>query len=149
MGMVAVSVYIRLLREASGLSQEQAAARAKISAKTLGRWEKGESEHEPGVTKLKQLVKTLGGSSKDALQLLVHDGSTREDAEWAAQTWLELSPEERNRVDNVLNSNIMPDELIEVIEELRGDYQDDRVLATLLRGVLLSGRANGHDTQKR
>ena len=28
--MIAVSVYIRLLREASGLSQEQAAANAKI-----------------------------------------------------------------------------------------------------------------------
>lgn len=69
--MIAVSVYIRLLREASGLSQEQAAANAKISAKTLGRWEKGETEHEPGVTKLKQLVKVIGGSPKDALQLNV------------------------------------------------------------------------------
>lgn len=83
--MMAVSVYIRLLREASGLSQEQAAANAKISAKTLGRWEKGETEHEPGVTKLKQLVKVIGGSPKDALQLLIHDGATEEDGESAAQ----------------------------------------------------------------
>ena len=146
--MVAVSVYIRLLREASGLSQEQAAAQANISAKTLGRWERGENEHEPGVTKLKQLVKAIGGSPKDALQLLVHDGSTSEDAEWAAREWLELSQEERDRVDNVLQSNIMPDELIEVLSELRADYQDDRSLAAMLRGVLLGGRVNGHGTQK-
>lgn len=146
--MIAVSTYIRLLREASGISQEQAAARAKISAKTLGRWEKGETEHEPGVTKLKQLVLALGGSAKDALQLLVHDGATEEDGEAAAQMWLELSPEERQRVDNVLDSNIMPDELIEVLSELRADYQDDRSLATMLRGVLLSGRASGRGTRK-
>ena len=121
--MIAVSVYIRLLREASGLSQEQAAANAKISAKTLGRWEKGETEHEPGVTKLKQLVKVIGGSPKDALQLLIHDGATEEDGESAAQMWLDLSQEERKRVDNVLQSNIMPDELIEVLSELRADYR--------------------------
>ena len=67
------------------MNHEQAAANAKISAKTLGRWEKGETEHEPGVTKLKQLVKVIGGSPKDALQLLIHDGATEEDGESAAQ----------------------------------------------------------------
>lgn len=146
--MVAVSVYIRLLREASGLSQEQAAASAKISPKTLGRWEKGDTEHEPGVTKLKQLVKVIGGSPKDALQLLIQDGAEKEDGETAAQAWLELSPDERKRVDTVLESNIMPDELNEILSELRADYQDDRGLAMLLRGVLLSGRATGRGTQK-
>ena len=70
--MLAVSMYIRKLRDASGLSQEEAAVRAEISSKTLGRWEKGASEHEPGISNLRRLVNALGGSAKDALQLLIH-----------------------------------------------------------------------------
>jgi transcriptional regulator with XRE-family HTH domain len=145
--MIAVSTYIRKLRDASGLSQEEAAVRADISSKTLGRWEKGVSEHEPGISNLKRLVLALGGSTKDALQLLIHDQADEEDGATAAEMWLELSEEERQRVDSVLDSAILPDDLIEVIAELRADYQDDRTLAALLRGVLLSGRVRGSQRQ--
>src|SRR5690349_5944386 len=101
MSMIAVSTYIRLLRDAAGLSQEEAAARANISSKTLGRWENAESKHEPGVSNLKRLVAALGGSVKDALQLLIHDQASEEDGESAAEMWLALSKEERERVDSV------------------------------------------------
>lgn len=62
MSGIAVATYLRTLRDAAGLSQEEAAVKAGISAKTLGRWEKGTGEHEPTVTNLKKLVRVLGGS---------------------------------------------------------------------------------------
>lgn len=139
--MLAVSMYIRKLRDASGLSQEEAAVRAEISSKTLGRWEKGASEHEPGISNLRRLVNALGGSAKDALQLLIHDQADEDDGLMAAEMWLALSPEERERVDSVLDSAILPDELIEVIAEFRAEYQNDQTLAAFLRGVLIGGHA--------
>lgn len=98
--MIAVSTYIRTLRVASGLSQEEAAVRASISSKTLGRWEKGTEDHEPGVSNLRRLVQALGGSAKDAIRLLVTENATDEDGRRAAELWLELLPEERERIDS-------------------------------------------------
>lgn len=139
--MEAVSIYLRLLRNDMGLSREKAAARAGISSKTLERWEGADTENEPGITKLKQLVRALGGSAKDAAELLIRDDAKEEEGRQAAIAWLALSPEERKRVDSVLDSAILPEELIEIIEELRADYDNDKSLAAFLKGVLLSGRA--------
>lgn len=145
--MEAVGAYLRFLRNDAKLSREKAAAKAGISSKTLERWESGGGEHEPGISNLKRLVGVLGGSTKDALQLLIRDQASEYDGEEAARAWLALSEEERQRVDSVLDSAILPDELIEVIEELRVDYQNDQTLVAFLRGVLLGGRAR--DTRKR
>lgn len=146
--MPAVSIYLRLLRDASGLSQEAAAARAGISSKTLGRWEKADSDNEPGVSNLKRLVQALGGSAKDAVQLLIRDDATEEDGRVAAEMWLALTPEERERVDSILAGSL-PDELARVIEELRSEYRNDQGLVSLLRGVLLGWRARGSDFRSR
>lgn len=140
--MPAISIYLRLLRGATELSQEEAAKRAEISSKTLGRWEKADNGHEPGISNLKRLVQVLGGSTKDALQLLVREDLTEEDGRRTAERWLALSPDDRQRIDSVLASS-SPDELTQIIDELREESHDDPSLVTLLRGVLLGLRARG------
>jgi transcriptional regulator with XRE-family HTH domain len=146
--MPAISMYLRLLRGATDLSQEEAARRADISAKTLGRWERADNEHEPGISNLKRLVQVLGGSTKDALQLLVRDDLNEDDGRETAEKWLALSLEERQRIDSVLAST-SPDELAQIIDELREESHDDPSLVTLLRGVLLGLRARGSGSPRR
>jgi len=146
--MPAISVYLRLLRQATDLSQVEAASRAGISPKTLGRWEQADNEHEPGVSNLKRLVQVLGGSTKDALQLLVRDDLNEDAGRETAQKWLALSAEERQRIDSVLAAS-SPDELLQIIEELREESRDDPSLVTLLRGVLLGLRARGSGSPRR
>jgi transcriptional regulator with XRE-family HTH domain len=146
--MPAISIYLRLLRGATDLSQEEAAKRADISSKTLGRWEKADNGHEPGISNLKRLVQVLGGSTKDALQLLVRDDLNEDDGRATAEKWLALSLEERQRIDSVL-SNSSPDELTQIIDELREESHDDPNLVSLLRGVLLGLRARGSGSQRR
>ncbi len=136
MSAVAVATYLRTLRSAAGLSQEEAAAKAGISAKTLGRWERGAGDHEPTVTNLKKLVHVLGGSVRDALLLLITEDATEDDGDGVAQTWLDLPAGERAQVDSIIE-NTMSEELLEIIQELRSDYQDDRTLVEFLRGALL------------
>ena len=146
MSAVAVATYLRTLRTAAGLSQEEAAVKAGISAKTLVRWEKGVGDHEPTVTKLKDLVRVLGGSVRDALLLLITENATEQDGDNVARAWLDMPPDQRVQVDSIIE-NTMPDELLEIIQELRGDYQDDRTLVEFLRGFLLGRR--GRATQRR
>lgn len=146
MSGIAIATYLRTLRDAAGLSQEEAAAKAGISAKTLGRWEKGTGEHEPTVTNLKKLVRALGGSVRDALLLLITDDATENDGEGTAQVWLGTPQEQRAKIDAILETT-MSEELLEVIRELQEDYQDDWVLVAFLRGALLGGR--GRDARQR
>lgn len=146
--MPAISIYLRLLRGATDLSQEEAARRAQISSKTIIRWEQADNEHEPGISNLKRLVQVLGGSTKDALQLLVRDDLNEDDGRETAEKWLALSLEERQRIDSVLAST-SPDELTQIIDELREESHDDPSLVTLLRGVLLGLRARGSGSLRR
>lgn len=146
MSAVAVATYLRMLRNAAGLSQEEAAAKAGISAKTLGRWEKGAGDHEPTVTNLKKLVHVLGGSVRDALLLLITEDATDNDGDAIAQVWLDMPADQRVQVDSVIE-NTMSEELLEIIQELRSDYQDDRTLVEFLRGALLGRR--GRAAQRR
>jgi len=139
MSTIAVGTYLRVLRNAAGLSQEEAAVQAGISAKTLGRWEKGSGDHEPTVTNLKQLVRVLGGSVRDAMHLLVTEDATERDGDSIAKTWLEMPAEQRAKIDSIIE-NTMSEELLGIIQELREDYQDDRTLVEFLRGALLGRR---------
>lgn len=140
MSAEAVAYYLRTLRGAADLTQEEAAVKGGISAKTLGRWEKGDGKHEPTVTPLKRLVKALGGSTKDALMLLITEDSTWKDGEEIAYAWLQMSDDQRSQVDSVIETT-MSEDLLEIIQELRDHYRDDRTLVAFLRGALLGGLA--------
>lgn len=142
--MPAVSGYLRVLRDAKGWSQEEAAVRGGVSSKTLGRWEKPNNNHEPGVFGLKKVVQALGGSAKDAVQLLIRDNATEEEGRAAAAAWLALTPQERERVDSIL-TEVLPEDMKKIIAELRLEYRDDRGLVDALRTILLSWRSRDSD----
>ena len=67
--MQAVGVYLKSLRQGLGLTQEEAASRVGLVAKTVERWEAG--KHEPKLSELSAYVRALGGSVKRAADLLV------------------------------------------------------------------------------
>jgi hypothetical protein len=94
-----------------------------------------------------RLVQVLGGSTKDELHLLVRDDASEEDGQRAAERWLALTPDERERIDSVLASS-PPDDLTQIIDELREEYRNDPGLLTLLRGVLLGWRARGSGSRQ-
>jgi transcriptional regulator with XRE-family HTH domain len=110
MGMQAVGIYLRSLREQAELTQEAAAALVGMSGKTVERWEAG--KHEPALTTLRAYVKALSGSVERAITLLldwreadqgdihlVSSPLAKEDAEW----FTSLSPERKRKVRALLD----------------------------------------------
>ena len=67
--MQAVGLYLRSLRDAADLTQEEAANRVGLAAKTVERWEAG--KNEPKVTELSAYVKAIGGSVQKMVSLLL------------------------------------------------------------------------------
>jgi transcriptional regulator with XRE-family HTH domain len=69
--MQAVGIYLRELRAAGGLTQEQAGQRGGISTKSVERWEAGKTE--PALTDLVAYVKALHGDVQRVVTLLLGD----------------------------------------------------------------------------
>lgn len=137
--MTAISLYLRSLRGASGLTKEQAAVHAGISSKTLERWEAG--KNEPIVSNLKRLVRALQGSVNDAIYLLVHDEIDPIKGKEAAEAWLKLSKEERERVDSIFTATSF-DELDVLLKDLQAEIQGDKTRVGLLRLLIDSWRGD-------
>lgn len=142
MGMPAVSVYLRVLRDGRGLTQEQAAVKAGVSTKTVERWEAG--KNEPTVSNLKQLVRVLQGSVEDAIFLLLSDDKEAADGRRAAEAWLRLSDEERAQIDSIL-ANAPADEIDVLLKDLRSEIQQNDRRQSYVRGLIAGWRA---DTQE-
>lgn len=67
--MQAVGIYLRELRTAEGLTQEQAGRRGGVSTKSVERWEAGKTE--PALTDLIAYVKALRGDVRRVVALLL------------------------------------------------------------------------------
>lgn len=137
MGLTAVAVYLRVLRDGRGLTQAQAAVRAGIAPKTLERWEGG--KNEPTISNLRSLVRVLRGSVDDAIYLLVRDEVTEADGREAAEAWLNLSDEEQSRVDSILTAT-PSDELDVLLKDLQAEIRDDETRKGVLRLLIDSWR---------
>jgi transcriptional regulator with XRE-family HTH domain len=109
--MQAVGIYLRDIRGAAGLTQEEAARRGGVSTKTVERWEAGRTE--PALTDLAAYVKALHGSVERVVSLLLGQDVSRDQvvAEFAPHP--DETPEEADRLSRLLDlleRGVPPDE---------------------------------------
>lgn len=95
--MQVAMTYLRVLREAHDLSQEDVARATNVTVKQIGRWERGESE--PGVVGLAAFVQLVQGSMEDVKRLILDQKADENAALRAAETILHFInqvPDERD-----------------------------------------------------
>jgi transcriptional regulator with XRE-family HTH domain len=89
MNMEAAGAYLRVLRDARGLTQGDIADQLGVSLKTVQRIEGGEGRTL--ATTLAAFIDIVRGSPQQVQQLIVAPNGTAEDGERVAQEWLERS----------------------------------------------------------
>lgn len=84
--MKAAASYLKALRNARDLTQDEVGRVIGVTGKTVYDWETGK---EPRATNLAAYIKAVGGSPDDVMALLNAPGATDHDGEEAAESWLE------------------------------------------------------------
>lgn len=125
MGMDTVGVYLRILRDAQGLTQKQAAKKIGVHPKTVERWEAG--KHEPALTDLQPYVKLVRGSIARVIQFLLDAGTTVSDAQEAARI-------DRGRT---IDPAAEEEELLRVLASL--PVEQRKMILDLIRALLRDG----------
>ena len=92
MGMKSVGIYLRELRIAAGLRQEDMAAELSVSKKQIGRWENG--EQDPSASSLFRFISLVQGDIYHVAELILSDDSLDERAKLLAQSQLEYLRED-------------------------------------------------------
>jgi transcriptional regulator with XRE-family HTH domain len=122
MGMEAVGAYLRILRDAEGLTQKQVASKIRVASKTIERWEAG--EHEPTLTNLRPYVRLVRGSLARVLQMLL-------DKNFSVVAARDAAREDRARPIDVAADE---DALLRAVASLPGAQQ--RLILDLARELL-------------
>jgi transcriptional regulator with XRE-family HTH domain len=137
--MAGVRGYLRRLRQERHVSQKDLAEHIGLSRRALIDWETGKTrtiKSEP----LYQAVEYLDGSADQINELLGQLEVTEADGESAALNWLRR--DQIVYMDEII-ATTSPDDLAEIIAELRNEYQRDSSLVETLRTFLAGWRARG------
>jgi transcriptional regulator with XRE-family HTH domain len=98
MKMLAAATYLRTLREARGLSQDEVGRRIGVAGKSVYEWERGNTDL--GATKLAKFIRIVQGSGEDIISLLTLGDGTEEEGYRVAQK--HLSREQRDGIDTAI-----------------------------------------------
>ena len=128
--METVGLYLRDLRDAAGLTQDEAADLAGVDKKTIRRWETG--SNEPKLTDLYRYVRSINGSIQHVVNLLLDDISP-----------YVMTDEEKQEINRIAQTRD-PEDLRRLFDVIRIEQRHNPLIVELvssfLAGLLLRGR---------
>ena len=119
MGVLAATAYLKALREARGLSQDDVARAIGASMRQVGAWERAESD--PASSSLAAYIRYISASAEHVVSLLGNPDATREDGSRLARQWLEQSEQVYLHTLEPISSDQTLRDLLDVLRALRSD----------------------------
>ena len=119
MGVLAATAYLKALREARGLSQDDVARAIGASMRQVGAWERAESD--PASSSLAAYIRCVHASAEHVVSLLIDPDATREDGARLAREWLEQSEQSYLRELEGASPDEQLRELLDVLRSFRSD----------------------------
>ncbi len=92
MAIPAAAAYLKIIREARGISQDEVARHLGTSTRVVGGWER--SEADPASTSLAAFTRFIHASAEHVVTLLIDPDATQDDARRLANEWLEHSQQQ-------------------------------------------------------
>jgi transcriptional regulator with XRE-family HTH domain len=127
MALLAAATYLKTIREAHGISQDEVARSLGTSTRVVGGWERAEAD--PASTSLAAFTRFVHASAEHVVTLLINPDATQADAVQLAHEWLEQS---KQQFLNQLDRASTDDQLRDVLTILRSFSSNPRKLGQLL-----------------
>jgi transcriptional regulator with XRE-family HTH domain len=127
MTVLAATAYLKTLREARNLSQDDVAEAIGASMRQVGAWERGQAD--PASSSIAAYIRFVHASAEHVVSLLINPIATAEDGAQLAGQWLEESEQSYVRT---LDSTSIDDQLHELLDVLRAFRSDPRRLGQVL-----------------
>jgi transcriptional regulator with XRE-family HTH domain len=127
MTLLAAATYLKTLREAYGISQDEVARSLGTSTRVVGGWERAETD--PASSSLAAFTRFVHASAEHVVTLLINPDATQDDGVRLAHQWLEQS---KQRFLDELTTHSADEPLRDLLTILRSFSANPRKLGQLL-----------------